>query len=225
MIVEPFGGSAGVLIPPVGYLQKLRDICTRHGILLIFDEVISGFGRTGAAWGAEKFGVMPDMICCAKGLTNGAVPMGAVLVRDGIYDTVVNAAPEGAVEFMHGYTYSGHPLAAAAAVAAIDVFERHDLYANAAAIEPDFEDAAHSLRGKPNIIDIRNIGVVAGIELAPRAGAPGARGYEVFLECWKRGVLVRFTGDIIAVSPPITIERAEVDRLFNVLGDAIAAVA
>jgi beta-alanine--pyruvate transaminase len=225
VIVEPFGGSAGVLIPPVGYLQKLRDICTRHGILLIFDEVISGFGRTGAAWGAEKFGVVPDMICCAKGLTNGAVPMGAVLVRDGIYDTVVNAAPEGAVEFMHGYTYSGHPLAAAAAVAAIDVFERHDLYAKAAAIESYFEDAAHSLRGRPNVIDIRNIGVVAGIELAPRAGAPGARGYEVFLECWKRGVLVRFTGDIIAVSPPITIERAEVDRLFNVLGDAIAAVA
>ena len=225
VIVEPFGGSAGVLIPPVGYLQKLRDICTRHGILLIFDEVISGFGRAGAAWGAEKFGVMPDMICCAKGLTNGAVPMGAVLVREGIYDTVVNAAPEGAVEFMHGYTYSGHPLAAAAAVAAIDVFERHDLYAKAAAIEPHFEDAAHSLRGRPNVIDIRNIGVVAGVELAPRSGAPGARGYEVFLECWKRGVLVRFTGDIIAISPPITIERAEVDRLFDVLGDAIAAVA
>jgi beta-alanine--pyruvate transaminase len=225
VIVEPFGGSAGVLIPPVGYLQKLRDICTRHGILLIFDEVISGFGRTGAAWGAEKFGVMPDMICCAKGLTNGAVPMGAVLVRDGIYDAVVNAAPEGAVEFMHGYTYSGHPLAAAAAIASIDVFERHDLYARAAAIESYFEDAAHALHDKPNVVDIRNIGVVAGIEMAPRPGAPAARGYEVFLKCWEQGVMVRFTGDIIAVSPPLVIERAEVDRLFGVLGDALATVA
>jgi beta-alanine--pyruvate transaminase len=225
VIVEPFGGSTGVLIPPVGYLQKLRDICTRHGILLIFDEVISGFGRAGAAWGADAFGVVPDMICCAKGLTNGAVPMGAVLVREGIYDTVVNAAPEGAIELMHGYTYSGHPLAAAAAVASIDLFERDGLYARAAELAPYFENAAHALKGKPHVIDIRNIGLVAGIEMAPRAGAPAARGYEVFLKCWERGVMVRFTGDIIAVSPPLIIERAEIDRLFETLADAIATVA
>jgi beta-alanine--pyruvate transaminase len=225
VIVEPFGGSTGVLIPPVGYLQKLRDICTRHGILLIFDEVISGFGRTGAAWGADAFGVVPDMICCAKGLTNGAVPMGAVLVREGIYDTVVNAAPEGAIELMHGYTYSGHPLAAAAAVASIDLFEREGLYARAASLAPYFENAAHALKGKPHVIDIRNIGLVAGIELSSRPGAPAARGYEIFLKCWERGVMVRFTGDIIAVSPPLIIERGEIDRIFETLGDILSTVA
>ncbi|MCL4800265.1 MAG: aspartate aminotransferase family protein [Burkholderiales bacterium] len=226
VIVEPFAGSAGVLLPPQGYLERLREICDRHGILLVFDEVISGFGRLGHAFAAERFGVMPDMITCAKGLTNGAVPMGAVIVREGIYDAVVDAAPEGAIELLHGYTYSGHPLAAAAAVAAIDVFEREGLYARAHELAPYFDDAAHALRGRPHVIDIRGMGLVAGIELAPRPGAPpAARGYETFVKCFERGVLVRFTGDIIAVSPPLVIERAEIDRLFGTLGEVLATVA
>jgi len=225
VIVEPFAGSTGVLLPPQGYLSRLREICDRHGILLIFDEVISGFGRLGHAFAAERFGVMPDLITCAKGLTNGAVPMGAVIVRDGIYETVVNAAPANTVEFPHGYTYSGHPLAAAAAIAAIGVFEREGLYERARELEPYFEEAVHSLRGRPNVIDIRNLGLVAGIELAPRPGAPGARGMDAFLGCYERNLMVRFTGDTIAVSPPLIIERAEIDVLFGTLGEVLAGIA
>jgi len=225
VIVEPFAGSAGVLLPPRGYLARLREICDRHGILLVFDEVISGFGRLGYAFAAERFGVMPDMITCAKGLTNGAVPMGAVIVRKGIYETVVDAAPSGAVEFPHGYTYSGHPLAAAAAIAAIGVYEQEGLYARARELEPYFEHAVHALRRKPNVIDIRNLGLVAAVELAPRPGAPGARAKEVFLKCYERNLMVRFTGETIAVSPPLVIERNEIDTLFGTLGEVIADVA
>jgi len=225
VIVEPFAGSAGVLLPPRGYLARLREICDRNGILLIFDEVISGFGRLGYAFAAERFGVMPDMITCAKGLTNGAVPMGAVIVREGIYETVVNAAPAESVEFPHGYTYSGHPLAAAAAIAAIGVYEREGLYERARELEPHFEGAVHALRGKPNVIDIRNLGLVAAVELAPRPGAPGVRAKEVFLKCYERNLMVRFTGETIAVSPPLVIERNEIDTLFDILGEVIADVA
>jgi beta-alanine--pyruvate transaminase len=225
VVVEPMMGSAGVFASPKGYLQRLRELTSAHGILLIFDEVISGFGRLGHAFAAERFGVMPDLITCAKGLTNGSVPMGAVIVREGIYDTVVNAAPAGAIEFPHGYTYSGHPLAAAAAIAAIGVFEREGLYARVRELEPYFESAVHELRGKPNVIDIRNLGLVAAVELAPRPGAPGARGQEVFLKCYERNLMVRFTGDSIAVSPPLVIERGEIDTLFETLGKVIADVA
>jgi beta-alanine--pyruvate transaminase len=225
VIVEPFAGSTGVLLPPRGYLARLREICDRHGILLIFDEVISGFGRLGHAFAAQRFGVMSDMITCAKGLTNGSVPMGAVIVRDGIYDTVVNAAPAGTIEFPHGYTYSGHPLAAAAAVAAIGVFEREDLYARVRGLEPYFEEAAHALRDRPNVIDIRCLGLVAGVELAPRPGAPGARAQEVFLKCYERNLMVRCTGDTIAVSPPLIIGCGEIDTLFGTLGEVIAGTA
>jgi beta-alanine--pyruvate transaminase len=224
VIVEPLAGSTGVLPPPVGYLARLREICDRHGILLIFDEVITGFGRLGANFAAERLGVTPDIITMAKGLTNAAVPMGAVAVREGVYDAIVNGAPAG-IELFHGYTYSGHPLACAAAIAAMDLQRSEDLPGRAREMEPYFERAAHALRGLPNVVDIRNAGLVAGIELAPRAGLPTDRAVRVFQRCFDSGVLIRTTGDIIALSPPLIIERPQVDRLVETLGDAIRAEA
>ncbi len=223
VMVEPLAGSTGVLVPPKGYLQKLREICTKHGILLIFDEVITGFGRIGANFGAERLGVTPDIMTMAKGLTNAAVPMGAVATSNQVYDTIVNGVPAG-IELFHGYTYSGHPLAAAAAIATLELHRAEDLPGRSRAMEGYFEDAAHSMRDVPGVIDVRNMGLVAGIELAPRAGKPTARAMDVFKTCFDKGVLTRVTGDIVALSPPLIVERPHIDRLFGTLADAIRAV-
>jgi beta-alanine--pyruvate transaminase len=223
VIVEPVAGSTGVLIPPQGYLERLRAICDRHGILLIFDEVITGFGRLGAAFGAEKFGVVPDLMTVAKGLTNGAVPMGAVFARRDIYDTVLDATQSG-VEFFHGYTYSGHPLACAAALATLDLYEHEGLFARAAELAPYWEDAMQSLRGTGHVIDVRTIGLVAGIELEPRVGAVGARAFETFVRCFESGLLVRVTGDVIALSPPLIVDRAQIDEMSARVGEILSSV-
>ncbi|MGK7869277.1 aspartate aminotransferase family protein [Falsiroseomonas sp. E2-1-a20] len=223
VMVEPLAGSTGVLVPPKGYLEKLRQLCTKHGILLIFDEVITGFGRIGANFGAERLGVTPDIMTMAKGLTNAAVPMGAVATSNEVYSTIVDGMPAG-IELFHGYTYSGHPLASAAAIATLDLHRAEDLPGRSRAMEPYFEDAAHAMRDTPGVIDVRSMGLVAGVELEPRAGKPGARAMEVFRTCFDRGVLVRVTGDIVALSPPLIIERPHVDRLFGTLAEAIEAV-
>ncbi|HEV8332350.1 MAG TPA: aspartate aminotransferase family protein [Steroidobacteraceae bacterium] len=220
VIVEPVAGSAGVILPPKGYLQRLRSICDQHGILLIFDEVITGFGRLGTPFGAEYFDVLPDMITSAKALTNGAIPMGAVFVRKHIYDAFMKG-PENAIELFHGYTYSAHPAACAAGLAVQDIYEREGLLTRAAKMAKQFEEAVHSLRTQPNVIDIRNIGLVAGIELAPRAGAPGARAYEIFVKAFEKGILIRTTGDTIALSPPLIVEPAHLDQLVTTLGQLI----
>ncbi|HEX9563385.1 MAG TPA: aspartate aminotransferase family protein [Gemmatimonadaceae bacterium] len=217
VIVEPVAGSTGVLVPPVGYLERLRSICDRHGLLLIFDEVITGFGRLGAAFGAQRFGVLPDMMTVAKGITNGAVPMGAVGVRRAIYDTIIDATQAG-IEFFHGYTYSGHPLASAAGLATLKLYRDEGLFERAASLEPYWEDAVHSLRGLPHVVDIRNIGLMAGIELESREGMPGARGLDVLTACFQSGLLIRVTSDIIALSPPLIIEKGQVDHLTEILG-------
>ncbi|WP_313472694.1 aspartate aminotransferase family protein [Brevundimonas sp.] len=221
VIVEPLSGSAGVIVPPVGYLERLREITARHGILLIFDEVITGFGRVGGATASETLGVIPDLLVCAKGLTNGAVPMGAVGVRGEIYDAVVNQAAAPGIEFFHGYTYSGHPLAAAAGLATLDVYENEGLFQRATEMAPYWEEAVHSLRGLPHVIDIRNLGMVAAIELAPRPDAPGARAMEVFHTAFDEGILIRVTGDVIALSPPLIISRAQIDELIDHLSQII----
>jgi beta-alanine--pyruvate transaminase len=223
VIVEPVAGSTGVLIPPKGYLDRLREICDRHGILLIFDEVITGFGRLGASFAAEKFGVTPDMMTLAKGITNATVPMGAVCARSSIYDTVINSSAAG-IELFHGYTYSGHPLAAAAGLATLEIYKNEGLFERAASLESYWADAVHSLRGSPNVIDLRNIGIVAGIELEPRPNAPGTRGFDVFLKCFEMGVMVRSTGDTIALSPPLIVEKAHIDQMFDTVGKALRAV-
>ena len=215
VIVEPLSGSAGVIVPPVGYLERLREITARHDILLIFDEVITGFGRVGGVTAAETLGVIPDLITCAKGLTNGAVPMGAVGVRKGIYDAVVNGAAGPGIEFFHGYTYSGHPLAAAAALATLDVYEAEGLYDRAHDLGGYWEESVHSLKGLPNVIDVRNLGLVAAVELASRPEAPGARATEVFHRAFDSGLLIRVTGDVIALSPPLIIDKAQIDELIG----------
>ncbi|MCA3322645.1 MAG: aspartate aminotransferase family protein [Roseomonas sp.] len=224
VMVEPVAGSTGVLVPPVGYLKRLRDICTKHGILLIFDEVITGFGRLGANFGAERLGVTPDIVTMAKGLTNAAVPMGAVAVKNEIYDAIVQGTGAG-IEFFHGYTYSGHPLAAAAAIATLELHRAEDLPARARALEPYWQDAVHSLKGLPNVIDIRDVGLIGAVELAPRPGKPTQRALDVFRRCFDEGVLIRVTADIIAMSPPLICEKPHVDRLINTLSDAIMAEA
>ncbi len=223
VILEPVAGSTGVLVPPRGYLERIRQICDRHGILLIFDEVITGFGRLGASFAATKFGVLPDMMTIAKGVTNATVPMGAVGVRHAVYDTVVNHSAS-AIELFHGYTYSGHPLAAAAALATLDLYATEGLFERAASLESYWADAVHALRGSPHVIDLRNIGLVAGIELESRPGAVGARAFDVFLKCFEAGVLVRSAGDTIALSPPLIIEREQIDRAFDLLGTALRSV-
>jgi len=220
VIVEPVAGSTGVLIPPKGYLQRLRQICDKHGILLIFDEVITGFGRTGSAFAAQTFGVTPDMITCAKALTNAAVPMGGVIVKKEIYDAFMQG-PDNAIELFHGYTYSGHPLAAAAAVATLDLFEQEGLFQRAAELAPYWEDAAHSLKGLPHIIDIRTIGLIVGIELEPLPGKPTARAFEAFVRAYEKGVLIRTTGDTIAMSPPFIIDKKQIDQLFGTVSEIL----
>jgi len=224
VIIEPVAGSTGVLIPPVGYLDRIREICDRHDILLIFDEVITGFGRLGAPFAADKFGVVPDIMTVAKGITNATVPMGAVCVRGGIYDAVINASASG-IELFHGYTYSGHPLAAAAGLATLDVYQSEGLFERAASLEDYFGDALHALRGAPHVVDLRNIGIVGAVELEARPGAPGARGFETFLKCFEAGVLVRSTGDTLALSPPLIVEREEIDRIFETVGQALREIA
>ncbi|GIX09680.1 aspartate aminotransferase family protein [Elioraea sp.] len=222
VIVEPVAGSTGVLVPPQGYLKRLRDLCTRHGILLIFDEVITGFSRLGAGFAAEYFDVIPDIMTMAKGLTNAAVPMGAVACTDAVYDTVVNGVP-GGIEFFHGYTYSGHPLACAAAIAAIRIHREDDLAGRVRDLQPYWQDAVHGLRAAPGVLDIRDIGLIGGIELAPRPGRPTERAMAVFHRCFDDGLLVRVTGDIVALSPPLIVERGHVDRIVETLDRAIRA--
>jgi beta-alanine--pyruvate transaminase len=224
VIVEPMAGSTGVLIPPVGYLQKLRDICTKYGILLIFDEVISGFGRLGSPFASELFGVTPDIITLAKGITNATVPMGATAVSAAVHEAFM-AGPPGAMELFHGYTYSAHVLACAAALATLDVYEEEGLFARAAELAPYFEDAVHSLKGHPHVIDVRNLGLVAGVELAARPGAVGTRAYDVFVACYNAGLLTRVTGDIIAISPPLIAERAHIDEMIGIIGDVLKTTA
>ena len=220
VIVEPMAGSTGVLIPPQGYLERLRDICNQHGILLIFDEVITGFGRLGAAFGAQFFGVRPDIIAMAKGITNAAVPMGAVAVRTEIHDAVIEASAAG-IELFHGYTYSGHPLASAAGLATLDLYEGEGLFARAAELSPYWADAVHRLDQKPHVIDVRNIGLVGAVELKPRDGAPGARALEVFLDCFEHGVLVRMAGDTIALSPPLIVSTDQIDEIVDAMSNAL----
>ncbi|MCH7942511.1 MAG: aspartate aminotransferase family protein [Proteobacteria bacterium] len=215
-IVEPIAGSVGVLVPPKGYLERLREICDAHGILLIFDEVITGFGRTGKAFGTDTFGVIPDMMTLAKGLTNGNVPMGAVAVKDEIYETVVNAAPEKSVEFFHGYTYTACPVACAAGLAALGIYEKEGLFERAAAMAPYFLDRVFSLQDIDLVTDIRGFGLLAGIDLAP-GKAPGMRGYEALQRFYEAGLMVKMTGDCILLSPPLVIENAQIDFMVDTI--------
>ena len=224
VIVEPVAGSTGVLVPPKGYLERLRASCTKHGILLIFDEVITGFGRMGANFAADRYGVLPDLITMAKGLTNAAVPMGAVAATGEIYATVTESAAAG-IELFHGYTYSGHPLACAAAIATMDIHRDEALSARALAIEPEWQEAVHSLHDRENVVDIRNAGLIAGIELRPRDGKPAERAGRIMQRCFETGLLIRTTGDIIALSPPLIIESGHIDRIVTTLGEAITAEA
>ena len=224
VIVEPVAGSTGVLAPPVGYLERLREITAAHGILLIFDEVITGFGRLGSPFAAAHFDLLPDMVTLAKGLTNGAVPMGAVAVRDEIYDTFM-AGPEGAIELTHGYTYSGHPLACAAALATLGVYRQDRLLTRAAGLSEHWQNAAHALRGRPHVVDVRNIGLTAAVELAPVPGKPAVRGSTALHRAFRKGAFIRVTGDIIALAPPLPITPEQIDELFAVVADTIDEVA
>jgi beta-alanine--pyruvate transaminase len=223
LIVEPIAGSTGVIIPPKGYLKRLREICDKYGILLIFDEVITGFGRLGSAWGATYFDVIPDILTCAKGLSNATVPIGAVLATDAIHDAFMNAAAENTIEFFHGYTYSGHPLATAAATATLDLYKAEGLFERARDLSGYFADGAHSLKGLPFVKDVRNLGLVAAIELEGIPGKPTARAFAAFLKCWEKGLLIRTTGDIIALSPPLIIEKEHIDQLFGTLAEVLKA--
>jgi beta-alanine--pyruvate transaminase len=222
VIVEPMQGSAGVIVPPVGYLERLREICAKHGILLIFDEVITGFGRLGASFGAERFGVVPDMITFAKGVNNGVVPLGGVIVRRDIHDAFMTG-PEHLVEFCHGYTYSGHPMAVAAAHATLDVLEEEGMFARVRQLEPVLESAIHSLKGEPSVIDIRNIGLAAAIDFEPLTDGPGLRALRVFEAALVRGLLLRFTGDTVAVAPPFISTEKEIEFMVDGLRGAIGA--
>jgi len=220
VIVEPVAGSTGVLVPPKGYLQRLRQICDKHGILLIFDEVITGFGRTGQAFAAQTFGVTPDLMTLAKGITNGCVPMGAVVAKDTVYDAFMTG-PEHLIEFFHGYTYSAHPLACAAGLATLETYADEGLLTRAGELQSYFGEAVHSLKGEPNVIDIRNIGLIGGIELAPLPGEPTKRAFNIFLDLYEKGLLVRTTGDTVALSPPLIIEREQIDQIVDLLRGAI----
>ncbi len=224
VIVEPVAGSTGVLIPPKGYLDRLRAICDRHGILLIFDEVITGFGRLGTPFAVDYFGVVPDLIATAKGITNGAVPMGAVFASRKIHDALMQG-PLGQIELFHGYTYSGHPVACAAGLATLDIYLEEGLLTRGAELAEYFADAMNTLRGEPCVIDIRTIGLVAGIELAPREQAIGARGYEVFVDCFRNGLLTRATGDTLALSPPLIVEHGQIDVMSERIRDALRRTA
>lgn len=223
VIVEPMAGSTGVLLPPVGYLQRLREICDRYGILLIFDEVITAFGRLGRATASEYFGVKPDIITTAKGLTNGVIPMGAVIVDNKIYNSAMENA-DAPIELFHGYTYSAHPIAVAAALASLDTYREEDLFARADGVAKRWEDALHGLKGLPHVKDLRNLGLVGAIELDSRPDAVGARATEAMKEAWRQGLMIRVTGDTIAMSPPLIITEAEIDTLFSKLADILKAI-
>ena len=226
VIVEPFSGSAGVVIPPVGYLQRLREICTQHDILLIFDEVITGFGRCGTMTGADAFGVVPDIMTFAKQVTNGVQPLGGVIAKTEIYDTFMAAGgPDYRLEFAHGYTYSAHPVACAAGIAALDLLEREDGVGRVKALSPHFEVAVHSLKGAKHVLDIRNYGLAAGFTIEALPGEPAKRPYEIAMHCWKQGFYVRYGGDTIQLAPPFISTPAEIDRLVGALGEALDAVA
>jgi len=220
VIVEPLSGSAGVILPPIGYLKRLREICDKNDILLIFDEVITGFGRVGKPFASQAFDVTPDLMTTAKGLTNGAIPMGAVFAHRKIYDAFMQG-PESAIELFHGYTYSAHPVACAAALATLDVYIKEGLLTRAASLAPEWENAVHSLRGLPHVVDVRNYGLIGAVELEPRAGKPGTRAFEVFLKCFERGVMVRQTGDTIAMSPPLIIDSKQIAQLVETLAAVI----
>lgn len=224
VIVEPVAGSTGVLIPPKGYLKRLREICTKHDILLIFDEVITGFGRLGAPFAVDYFGVVPDLVTTAKGITSGVIPMGAVFASSDIYQAFMNG-PENLIELFHGYTYSGHPVACAAALATLDTYEEEGLLTRASELSDYWENALHALKGLPNVIDIRNLGLIGAIELQPIEGAPTKRAFQAFLNAYEKGVLIRTTGDIIALSPPLTISKGQIDHLFDTLADVLKNLA
>ncbi len=219
-IVEPVAGSTGVLIPPRGSLQRLRDICTRHGILLIFDEVITGFGRLGTPFATDYFGVLPDIVTTAKGLTNGNIPMGAVFCGRHVHDGLMQG-PDAQIELFHGYTYSGHPVGCAAGIATLDIYAQEGLLTRGAELADHWSDAMHGLKDAPGVVDIRTIGLVAGIELAPVDGKPGKRAYDVFVDCFEKGLLIRVTGDIIALSPPLIVSRDQIDEMVSMLGDSL----
>jgi len=223
VIVEPMAGSTGVLLPPKGYLERLREITAKHGILLIFDEVITGFGRLGASFAADHFGVQPDLITTAKGLTNGVIPMGAVLATAQIHDAFMQG-PEHVIELFHGYTYSGNPIASAAGLATLETYREEGLFERAAELAPYWEDALHALKGTRHVIDIRNMGLIGAVELEPIAGAPTKRAFQAFLDCYEKGVLIRTTGDIIAMSPPLIIEKAHIDQLIGTLREVLEAL-
>ena len=222
-MVEPIAGSTGILVPPKGYLERLREICDHHGILLIFDEVICGFGRTGKAFAAQSFGVTPDMMTMAKAITNAAQPMGAVAVREGIYETVIDAAPEGAIELFHGYTYSGHPAACAAALATLDIYEKEGLFERAAELSPDFLDAVFALQDVDAITDIRGYGMLAGIDVAP-GPIPGVRGQGIMKRLFEAGVYIKFTGDCGLVAPPLVSEKSDIDEICTVIREVLGTV-
>ena len=224
VIVEPVAGSTGVLVPPKGYLQRLREICDKHGILLIFDEVITGFGRTGQPFAAQTFGVTPDLMVMAKGITNGCVPMGAVAVKQQIHDVFMNG-PEHLIEFFHGYTYSAHPLACAAGLATLETYADDGLLTRGQQLQGYFSEAVHSLRGVPNVIDIRNVGLIAAIEMSPIVGEPAKRAFNVFIDCFNKGLLIRVTGDTIALSPPLIVERDQITQIVDTLRGAITRAA
>ncbi|MDO5642505.1 MAG: aspartate aminotransferase family protein [Paracoccus sp. (in: a-proteobacteria)] len=223
VVVEPMAGSTGVLLPPRGYLEKLRAITAKHGILLIFDEVITGFGRLGAPFAAQFLGVLPDMITCAKGLTNGVIPMGAVMTTAAIHDAFMTG-PEHAIELFHGYTYSGNPVACAAGIATLDTYADEGLLTRAEGLAPKWADALHSLKGLPHVIDIRNMGLVGAVELAPIEGQPGKRAFDAFLKAYDAGILIRVTGDIIALSPPLIVTEAQIDELVGTLADVLKRI-
>ncbi|WP_271895162.1 aspartate aminotransferase family protein [Candidatus Phyllobacterium onerii] len=220
VIVEPVAGSTGVLIPPKGYLKRLREICTKHDILLIFDEVITGFGRLGTPFAVDYFGVVPDLVTTAKGITSGVIPMGAVFASKQIYETFMTGA-ENMIELFHGYTYSGHPVACAAALATLDTYEEEGLLTRASELSSYWEDALHALKGLPHVIDIRNLGLIGAIELEPIEGAPTKRAFQAFLKAYEKGVLIRTTGDIIALSPPLIISKGQIEHLFDTLADVL----
>ena len=223
VIMEPISGSAGVLLPPKGYLKKIREICTKHEIMLIFDEVICGFGRTGDAFAATRFDVTPDIITVAKGLTSGTVPMGGVLTRGDIYDTFMTG-PESAIEFFHGYTYSGHPLAAAAGCATLDVYAEDDLFNRARSLEDMFADALHSLKDEPYVIDIRNFGLIGAVELTPIEGQPTARAMGIFRDCFDKGLIIRTTGDTVAFSPPLIVKETQIEETVETIRASLRAI-
>jgi beta-alanine--pyruvate transaminase len=224
VIVEPVACSGGIYVPPVGYLQKLREICDKHGILLIFDEVITGWGRLGKPFATEYFGVMPDLITSAKGITNGAVPMGAVFMKDNLYQAFMTG-PENAIELPHGYTYSAHPLACAAGLGTLKVYEEEGLLTRVGELEKYWEDGAHSLKDCPNVVDIRNVGLIAAIELAPRPGAPNTRGLDAHVKAFEKDAYIRVSGDTIALAPPLIIKKSEIDQLFGTVREVLKTLA